>query len=441
MPDMARNALTRVVAEYDKPVESPDNSSIFDHLLRAAPPRGEVVSEEGSLEEGERNGRLFEHTYYDHYVAHAAIETHTATVKIEAGKVTVWPSTQRPFGTKEDVARALGIPSKNVRVITPFVGGGFGGKSNTQQSVEAARLAKLTGRPVQVMWTRKDEFFNDTFRPAAIVKIRSALSPDGRITSWKYDVFYAGSRGAEQIYAVPHHRETSFGSPGDEGGAHPFATGPWRSPGNNTNSFARESHIDIMAAEAGLDPVVFRLRNLADQRMITTLKTAASRFGWKESAHPSGRGVGVACAADAGACVATIAEIQVEQSGSIRVKRLVHAQDMGFVVNPEGATLQMEGALTMGMGYALTEEIDFKGGRILTDNFDTYDIPRFSWLPEIETILIDNPKTPSAGGGEPAIICVGAAIGNALFDAAGVRLYQMPMTAARVKEAIARIRK
>ncbi len=441
-PDVAQKALSRVHAEFDAPSGTLDNTNIFDHLLRAAPAEGEVVSQAGHLEEGEGTAvHIFENTYYDHYMAHAAIETHTATAKIEAGKVSVWPSTQRPFATRDDVASALNIPPKNVRVMPPFVGGGFGGKSNTQQSIEAARLAKLTGQPVQVMWTRREEFFYDTFRPAAIVKIRSALSKDGRIAAWQYDVFYAGPRGAEQIYAVPHHREVSHVHYTGADGAHPFATGPWRAPGNNTNSFARESQVDAMAMGAGIDPVAFRLKNLTDQRLINTLKTAAARFGWKESIGPSGRGIGVACGKDADACVATIAEVQVEQGGKITVKRLLHAQDMGFVINPEGARLQMEGALTMGLGYALTEEIDFKGGQVLTNNFDTYDIPRFSWLPDIETILIENPETPPAGGGEPAITCVGAAIANALFDAIGARVYQMPITAARVKEAMARTKK
>ena len=169
LPDAAEKALSLVVAEYDVPEGGLDNKTIFDHLLSVAPTAGEVVSEGGSLEEGERAAaRLFESTFYDHYMAHAAIETHTATVRIDRGKVTAWPSTQRPFATRDDVAEALGFSPKNVRVISPFVGGGFGGKSNTRQSVEAAVLAKLTGRPVQVMWTRKEEFFNDTFRPAAI---------------------------------------------------------------------------------------------------------------------------------------------------------------------------------------------------------------------------------------------------------------------------------
>jgi nicotinate dehydrogenase subunit B len=437
-PDVAEQALSRIKAEFDLPESNLDNKTIFDHLLKKAPGEGEVISEGGDLKEGEKSAaKIFDETYFDHYVAHAAIETHTATVKIENDKVTVWPSTQRPFATKDDVAGALGVSPSRVRVIMPFVGGGFGGKSNTQQSVEAARLARITGKPVQVMWTRKEEFFYDTFRPAAIVKIRSGLAGDGRITFWKYDTYFAGPRGLEQFYAIPHQRSESHVHHTGISGAHPFATGPWRAPGNNTNTFARESHIDIMAAKANADPVEFRIKNLTDRRMLNTLKAAAARFGWKSAPGPSGRGYGVACSTDAGACVATMAEVEVNRTdGKVRVKRMVCAQDMGFVVNPEGARIQMEGCLVMGLGYALVEEVNFKGGRIFDENFDTYEIPRFSWLPKIETVLVDNPGLAPQGGGEPPITCVGAVIANAIFDAVGVRMHQMPMTPVRVKEAL-----
>jgi len=435
-PDIAEKALSLIKAEYDVPESNLDNKTIFTHLLKAAPKEGEVISEGGSLGEGEKAaGKVFDETYFDHYVAHAAMETHTCTVKIEKGKVTVWPSTQRPFATKDDVAQVLGVASANVRVIMPFVGGGFGGKSNTQQSVEAARLAKITGKPVQVMWSRKEEFFYDTFRPAAVVKIRSGLGGDGKVAFWKYDTYFAGPRGLEQFYAFPHHRSTSFVHYSGLTGAHPFATGPWRAPGNNTNTFARESHMDIMAAMAGIDPVEFRIRNLTDRRMRNTLKAAAEKFGWKGAPGPSGRGYGVACSTDAGACVAAMAEVEVSRrDGKVRVKRMVCAQDMGLVVNPEGARIQMEGCLVMGLGYSLAEEVNFKGGRIFDENFDTYEIPRFSWLPKIETVLVHNPDLTPQGGGEPPITCVGAVIANAIFDAVGVRMREMPMTPARVKE-------
>jgi len=132
-----------------------------------------------------------------------------------------------------------------------------------------------------------------------------------------------------------------------------------------------------------------------------------------------------------------MAEVEVDrESGKVRVKRVVCAQDMGQVINPEGATMQMEGSLTMGLGYTLTEEVRFKGGRILDRNFDTYEIPRFSWLPKMETVLIENSGTPPAGGGEPPIVCMGGVIANAVFDATGARLFELPMTPERVKKAL-----
>lgn len=192
-----------------------------------------------------------------------------------------------------------------------------------------------------------------------------------------------------------------------------------------------------MAAKAGIDPVEFRLRHLKDEKMQRVLKAAGEKFGWKPAKGPSGKGRGVACGIDAGTYVATIAEVEVDkQTGKVKVKRVVCAQDMGLVVNPEGATIQMEGCIIMGLGYALSEEIRFKGGEIFDLNFDTYDIPRFSWLPKIETVIIDNQNSDPQGGGEPAIVTMGAVIANAIFDATGARLFQLPMTPERVKEAI-----
>jgi isoquinoline 1-oxidoreductase len=436
-PDVAEQALPKIKAKFDLPEAKVDAKTIFKHLLNVAP-EGDVVTQGGNINEGERVAReAFEATYLNQYVAHAAIETHTALVKIEKDRATVWASTQRPFGAKEEVAQALGIPSKNVRVITPFVGGGFGGKSQNRQVVEAARLAKLTGKPVQVAWSREEEFFYDTFRPAAIVKIRSGVTEANQIVFWHYNIYFGGSRGAEQFYDIPHHRELSHGNYTGLPGAHPFGTGPWRAPGNNTNTFARESHIDTMAAKLRMDPLEFRLKNLSDKRMIRVLNAAAEKFGWRSSPSPSGLGFGVACARDADAYVATMAEVEVgQESGKVWVKRIVCAQDMGLVINPEGAKMQMEGSLTMGLGYTLTEEVRFKGGQILDRNFDTYEIPRFSWLPKIETVLIENPEIPPAGGGEPSIVCMGGVIANAIFDATEARLFELPMTPERIKVAL-----
>ena len=195
-----------------------------------------------------------------------------------------------------------------------------------------------------------------------------------------------------------------------------------------------------MAAAAGLDPVEFRLKNLSDPRMIRVLKAAADRFGWTPAKAPSKRGYGVACGMDAGSYVATIVEAEVDaKKGTVHVKRVVCAQDMGLVVNPEGAKIQVEGATTMGLGYALTEEVHFKGGKVLEENFDTYELPRFSWVPNIETVLIDAKDSPPEGGGEPAIIVMGAVVANAIYDQTGARLFQLPMTPERVLAAMQKV--
>ncbi len=437
-PELADAAIKKVKAQWDKPEAKVDENSIFDHLLQVAP-EGEVVAQDGNLAKGEAVSKtIIEKVYLDGYVAHAAIETHTALAKIEGNRIIIWASTQNPFGVKDEVASALEMSPQNVRVITPYVGGGFGGKASNRQTVEAARLSKLSGRPVQVAWTRAEEFFYDTFRPAAVVKLKAGVDKSGRITMWDYGVYFAGERGSQHFYDIPHHRTMSYGS-GWRGtlGSHPFGTGAWRAPGNNTNTFARESHIDILAAEAGMDPLGFRLKNLKDERMIRVLREAAKKFGWTPKKTPSGRGYGIAAGIDAGTYVAHMAEAEVDKkTGNVRIKRVVCAQDMGLSVNPEGARIQMEGCITMGLGYALSEDIHFKGGEILDLNFDTYEIPRFSWIPRIETVLIEDREAVPQGGGEPAIICMGAVIANAVFDAVGARVLQLPMTPGRIRTAL-----
>jgi nicotinate dehydrogenase subunit B len=437
-PDIADMALSKIKATYSTPPTTLDDVTIFDHLLKVAP-EGRVVAKEGDITTGESESQtVVESTYLDGYKAHAPMEPHTAMVQIEGGKATVWASTQNPFTCKDEVAKELGFDPKNVRVITPFVGGGFGGKTRNLQALDAARLAKLTGKPVQVAYTRKEEFFFDSFRPAAVIKIKSGITADGQLHAWDYRVYFAGDRGAQHFYAIPNSVTTAYNSSWVGGeGTHPFATGAWRAPGNNTNTFARESQIDIMAAKAGKDPLEFRLKNLSDKKMQRVLNQAAEKFGYTPAAAPSKRGIGLACGIDAGTYVASIAEVDVDAStGAVRVKRVVCVQDMGLVVNPEGATIQMEGCITMGLGYALEENVRFKGGQVLDENFDTYTLPRFSWLPKIETSFVAANDEPSQGGGEPAIVLMGALIANAVHDATGARVFQLPITPERVKAAL-----
>jgi isoquinoline 1-oxidoreductase len=448
-PEAAEAALAKITAQWNPPAQATlqglDPETIFAHLVAQAAPL-KTISERGDVNaQASGASRRFDSTFQKGYVAHAAMEPHAALAAIAGGKATVWASTQTPFPTRDRIAAALGMDAHDVRVITPLLGGGFGGKSADSQAIEAARLAKIAGVPVQVAWTRSEEFFNDTFDPASVVKIGSGLASDGKILFFDYTVYSAGDRGAAPYYDIAHTRfrstgSASYGAASAGPSLHPFGVGAWRGPGANMNCFAIESQIDIMAASAAQDPLAFRMRNLSDPRMRRVLQAAADAFGWQPAAGPSRRGVGMACFIDAGTYVATMAQVQTDSaSGHIRVVRVVCALDMGVVVNPEGARMQAEGGVTMGLGYALSEELRFLDGDVLDRNFDSYALPRFSWVPRIEVVLASNDALAPQGCGEPPIVTTGAAIANAVFDATGARLYRLPMTPARLKQALANL--
>ncbi len=429
-------AIVKINDEYEFNEMKVSDKSVKEWMLNAES-RSNVVRTEGDLGVGrQQSEKVFEHIYNDPYLAHCPIETHTALAVIEGEKLTVWASTQSPFGLQDTITRDLGFARENVRIITPFVGGGFGGKAPSQQGVEAARLAKITGKPVMVAWTRDEEFFYDMFHPAGVIKVTSGMDKSGMIRMWDYNVYFSGTRGADAIYDIPNVKITSYSENRDKH-VHPFGTGAWRAPNNNVNTFARESQIDIMASEAGTDPLEFRLKNLKDEKMIACWKSVAETFGYKAGKAPSGRGIGIACGTDANTWVAMIAEVKVDKNtGRVTVERVACTQDMGLCVNPQGALIQMEGCIAMGLGYTLTEEVKFEGGKLLDRNFDSYEIPRFSWIPKTDCVILDRKDKAPQGGGEPAIITVGAAIGNAIFDATGARLYTMPFTRERVLEAL-----
>jgi len=439
IPEEAEKAFDQIKAEYEMPEKDLNNSNIFEHLEKNAP-EGQIVAQKGNVDNGRKQAAIsIESKFLNHYVAHAPMETHTALVAIEKDGVKVWASTQAPFMVQRSVADVFGFPPEKVRVLPAHVGGGFGGKTAHLQAVEAARLAKLTERPVQVAWTRKEEFFNDTFRPAAVVKAESGLDKDGKINYWNFEIFLAGTRSSEPIYDIPHQRVLGRGGGFGQEKIHPVNTGAWRGPGSNTNVYAMESQTDIMAQVAGIDPLSFRLKNLADKRMQRVLKAAADKFGHSFTKGPNGKGVGIACTNYLGTYVATMAQVKVDkENGNVRVERIVCAQDMGEIINPQGARLQIEGGITMGISAALSEEVQFNGGAVLTENFDSYEITRFSGAPQIDVVLIDNYAMAPQGCGEPACTTVGAVLANAVCDALGVRLYELPMTPERIKKAMMR---
>jgi len=269
------------------------------------------------------------------------------------------------------------------------------------------------------------------------VKVDSGLDEAGRICYWDFSVHLGGGRESEHFYDIPHSRTRVLRAP--EGTmAHPFYIGAWRAPSVNTNTFARESHMDILAAAAGVDPVEFRLSHLEnDPRMANVLKTGAERFGWTPAQGPSGRGYGFALGIDVGTYVVVFLEAEVDKnSGHVQVKRAVCVQDMGMVVNPQGAILQMEGCMLMGLGYALREEIQFEGRKMLTTNYDTYAFTQFNMAPELDAMIVDSKDETPYGGGEPPVVVMGGAVANAVFDATGARILRQPLTPERVKAAI-----
>lgn len=431
-PEVANKAAKSVNVTWEEPEAKVNTETIFQYLEDTIK-KSRVFEEGGSLMEGKAvSEKLIEASYFDGYVAHAPMETHCATCYFEGDKLTMWASTQSPFGTRDAVAKALEMPVEKVHVKQILLGGGFGGKGNSDQSVEAALIAKLSGKPVQLVWSRKEEFMYDKFRTAALMKVNSGVDSAGKLTLWDFDIYCAGTRGTNLFYGVENNRTRIF----NQRGIHPFATGAWRAPGNNSTTFARESHIDVTAHAAGIDPLTFRLNNISDAYMKATLELAAKSFGWNKT-KKEGHGYGIALGSDAGTRVAMIAEVHVDKTtGVVKPIRVVCAQDMGQVVNPHGATMQTEGGITMGIGYALFEDIEFNGGTIKTRNFNNYEITRFSTTPKIECVFIDKMDAKPEGGGEPAIICVGGAIANAVFDACGARVNQMPITPKRILEAI-----
>ncbi|MCH8064890.1 MAG: xanthine dehydrogenase family protein molybdopterin-binding subunit [Chloroflexi bacterium] len=422
----AERAASVIQSSWSEPASQLTQIDMPDLLLRTG--RDPYVTQEaGSLEDGfQQADEVIEQFYYLPYVSNAPMEPRAAVAQWEDGRLTVWAGTQRPFGLRAELAQQLEIEESDVRVIAPEIGGGFGSKSMYPVGLEAARLAQSAGRPVRVAYDRAEEMTWASVRPAALIRIKSGFTSDGHVVAWESDGYHAGNlpflgrRGSDTPYAVANIRVTTYTSDS------PLRTGSYRSLGGAANHFARESHMDEIAARVGLDPVEFRLRNLTHPRFRRVLEAAARAFGWSPAASPSGRGVGVALGLDVGSYVAACVQLDVRGS-EVKVERVTAALDCGLTVNPEGAKNQVEGSVVMGMGTALYEAIDFRGGRLLNTGFTRYRVPRMNNAPQIDVELIGEPETPSTGAGEPGIVPVAPAIANAVFDVTERRIRELPI--------------
>jgi nicotinate dehydrogenase subunit B len=420
-PITAERALTVVQAQWEEKPQ-PSHAEIFDYLVKnAKPPRGNDGG--GDIAGGLTRAKVkTEKTYYIDYIAHAPLEPRAALASWEDNKVTVWTGTQRPFGVQEELSDAFRIPKESVRVIMPDTGSGYGGKHTGDAALEAARLAREAKRPVKVVWTREEEFTWAYFRPAGVIKVKAGADASGKLTAWEFHNYNSGGSAIQTQYDVGE-KLIQF-HPVDS----PLRQGSYRGLAGTANIFARESAMDDLANDLGIDPLEFRMKNLSNERLRNVLSACAEAYGWSKRGKSKGQGHGIGCGIEKGGYVATMAEVFVSpDDGKVTVKRAVTAFECGAIINPVHLENQVLGCVVQGLGGALYEWIDFRDGKILNPMFSRYRVPRFADMPQLDIVLVDRKDLPSAGAGEAPIYGIAPAIRNAIADAGGERLYTLPL--------------
>jgi isoquinoline 1-oxidoreductase len=439
-PDIeAAAGAAKVIAVDWKSPGQPSNAELFDLLRKPATGGrggggeggGGGARPQGSIADGlAAADKKLEQTYTVAYIAHAPLEPRAAVAEWNGDKLTVWTGSQRPFGVRTELADAFHIHEDKVRVIVPDTGSGYGGKHTGECAIEAARLAKAAGKPVKLTWTREEEFSWAYFRPAGVIDVKSGVKNDGTITAWEFHNYNSGPSGIQGKYDIPNQLNQFHQSNS------PLRQGSYRGLAATANHFAREVHIDELANELKMDPLEFRLKNTKDARLRDVLEAAAKAFGWGKTKPAANHGFGIACGFEKDGYIAACAEIAIEKptgkdaekkNAKVKIVRVVEAFDCGAVVNPLHLKNQIEGAITQGIGGAMFEAIEFQNGKILNGRFSDYRVPRFSDSPAIEVVLIDRKDIPSAGAGETPIVGLAPAVGNAIFNATGVRLRSLPM--------------
>ncbi len=370
-------------------------------------------------------GRVLRESYQVAYIQHAPMEPRAAVAEWTGENLTVWTGSQQPARVRQDLAESLRVPADKVRVIIPDTGGGFGGKHSGEVAVEAARLARAAGRPVQVRWSREEEFTWAYFRPAGVIDVAGALDEEGTLHAWEQVNFNSGSSALATPYAIAHTR--SEFRPCDQ----PLRSGSYRGLAATANTFARESFMDELAAAASRDPLEFRTRHLTNERLQAVLSAATRAFRWGHAWQPASTsrrtGVGLACSTEKGSYVACCAEVSVGDDGTFRVTRVAEAFECGAIQNPANLKAQVDGAILMGLGGALTEAMEFRDGKLQNASFGRYRVPRLKDVPAVETVLLNRPDLPSVGAGETPLIAIAPAVANALFNATRVRLRALPL--------------
>ncbi len=427
---------------------SESSEGMQEALRGAAQKSGKRVRNDGDVDAALSNGaKKVEAVYEMPLLAHATMEPMNITAHARGSDAEVWAPTQSPDWVQGTVAQVLGLKPDKVVVHTTLMGGGFGRRYMADFPAEVAQIAKLVGKPVQLVWTREDDMTHDFYRPATCHRMRGAVDANGRPVAWFHTLASTSIRGywdpkaapeqqevggaKEMPYAIPNVRLEFNGV----NSAVPRAW--WRSVENSFNGFAVESFIDELAAAAGQDPVQFRKSLLVKSanwkpkseddpypaRLLGVLELAAEKSDWGKPLG-KGRGRGIAAFFSFGSYFAEVAEVTVKGS-EFKIDRIVAAVDCGQMVNPESVRSQTEGAIVFGLSAALKNEITIKNGAVEQTNFDGYDPLRINEAPPIEVHLVINKEEPG-GMGEPGLPPAAPAVANAIFAASGQRLRRLP---------------
>ena len=428
---LAAAAMAAIHAEW-KSEPQPSNKDLFDYLKKNTDADMAGDGERygtGNVDEALASSALhLRETYSVSYIAHVPLEPRAALAKWDGDTLTVWTGTQRPFGVRDELAKAFRVPEDRVRVLMPDTGSAYGGKHTGETAIEAARLARAAKRPVKVVWTREEEFSWAYFRPAGVIDVAGGVRADGTITAWEFHNYNSGSAGIRTYYEIPNQRIVFHPSHS------PLRQGSYRALAATANHFARESHMDELANALKMDPLEFRMKNLKNERLRAVFESAAEKFGWGKRKAGAGEGFGMGGGYEKLGNIATFVEVKVDpKSGAVKVVRVVSAFECGAIVNPDNLRNQVEGSNVQGLGGALFEAIEFENGKILNGRMSQYRVPRFSDLPVVETILLDRKDIPSAGAGECPMIGLAPAIANAIFHATGVRLRSLPLVPSGLK--------
>jgi nicotinate dehydrogenase subunit B len=446
---------------------------LYAYLKNTKSFRDQVATDKGNPEAAiSQASKTFEATYRWPFQLHGMIGPSCAVADVRGDKATIWTGTQGPFRTRKSVADLLGLPEKNIRVIY-YEGSGCYGRLSTDDAPEdAALMSRAVGKPVRVQWMREDEHGWEPKGPAQLMTVRAGVDAQGKVTAWDFmDRSFPwtesqgnpllaskqtglksggqgnsnGTGGGGDIYAFENQKIVAAGIPWMHSDPTPLRTSNLRAPGELARCFASESFMDEIASNVGVDAVQFRLKYMGDnKRAIEAMLAGTRKAEWKErtspaaaSTGPKAAGRGVAMGNRGNTITVAIAEVEVDKAnGKVAVKRIILVHDCGLIVNPDGLKNQIEGNVIQGVSRTLMEEVQFDASGVKNLDWASYPIISFGEIPDVEIVLINRPEMPALGGGEPSIVVVPPAIANAIFDAVGVRLREVPLTPQRILSAI-----